>query len=114
MAPPPKAITIAVRARVSSTSRLAAESFDCSPSRRARSSSAGDSNPNRHVNRGQSLGRELTHRVEERPGPSGLPLERLGEPDQIARVAGVELDHASRQKAVVRTNQTALRGLTIV
>src|SRR5438445_12194929 len=83
------------------------------PGRHARSSSAGDSNPNPHANRGM-LRRELTDRVEQRPGPAGLSLQRLGEPDQIARVASVELEHASRQNSAVRTDQTALRAPTIL
>ena len=28
----------------------------------------------------------------------GLPLERLREADQVARVAGIELDHAARRR----------------
>src|SRR6185437_9108779 len=59
------------------------------------------------------LRRKLAHGIEERPRPSGLALERLREADQVARAAGVELDHAARREAVVRTDQAALRRLAI-
>src|SRR5512142_208992 len=60
------------------------------------------------------LRRELAHRVEERPRPARLALERLREADQIARAAGVELDHAARRESVVRTDQAALRRLPVL
>src|ERR1017187_7445056 len=61
-----------------------------------------------------ALPRELTDRIEQRPGPPRLTLDGLGKADQIARIAGVELDHAARQKALVRTDKAALRCLAIV
>ena len=44
----------------------------------------------------------------------GLPLERLREADQVAGVAGVELDHAAGHELVVRADQAALRRLPVV
>ncbi len=62
----------------------------------------------------QPSGPQLAHRAEESPRPAGLPLERLGEPDQVARVAGVELDHAAGHELVVGADQAALRRLAVV
>src|SRR5690348_3088903 len=62
----------------------------------------------------RALRRELAHRVEERPRPTGLPLERLRETDQVARAAGIELDHAAGREPIVGTDQAALRGLPIL
>src|SRR5690606_14013985 len=64
--------------------------------------------------RSPASGPQLAYGAEERPGPAGLPLEHLGESDQVAGVAGVEFDHAAGHESVVRSDETALRGLAVV
>src|SRR5690242_21693003 len=60
------------------------------------------------------LRRKLAHCIEERPRPSGLALERLREPDQVARAARVELDHAAGCEPVIGSDQAALRRLAVL
>ena len=60
------------------------------------------------------LQRKLAHRAEERPRPSRLPLQRLREADQVARVSGVELDHSTGKKAIVGSDEASLRSLPVV
>src|SRR6202171_4394708 len=58
--------------------------------------------------------RELAHRIEQSPAPARLTLDGLGKAHQIACVSGVELDHAAGQKALIGTDEAALRRLEII
>ena len=47
---------------------------------------------------------ELAYGGKHGPGPPGLALEGVGEANQVAGIAGIELDHPARQEFIVGTD----------
>src|SRR5437762_8599214 len=59
------------------------------------------------------LRRQLAHRVEQRPRPTGLTLQGLAETNQVPTIPGVELDHPARWELVFGSDQAPLRSLAV-